>query len=243
MAYFFLSFDVSFSSVRGKSFSWRFICCSSSSSLFFSFRYSSRVRCVAPTSDKLRCTPNKPSAEVSSLGSKPCAYRTLSSSTTLPIVLSHPSTLLFSHWYSESSQCDNKPAIFSICSRHNVRLASNRSCSRCVLFFSSASSISNSAVSCSILLFTTACCAAFSFSFISSNLICSAILCISLTKGCHCFSSFCAASALCCSACNVCKRSSDSYRHAAKASVLWFLFFVRSSSSRLRSTCILSCSW
>ena len=159
------------------------------------------------------------------------------------MVFSHPSTFSFSHWYNEPSRCDNKLAIFSICSRHNVRLASNRSCSRCVLFFSSASSISNSAVSCSILLFTTACCAVFSFSFISSNLICSAIICISLAKGCHCFSSFCAASALCCSACNVCKRSSDSYRHAAKASVLWFLFFVRSSSSRLRSTCILSCSW
>ena len=73
VAYFFLSFDVSFSSVRGKSFSWRFICCSSSSSLFFSFRYSSGVRCVAPTSDKLRRTPNKPSAKVSTCGSKPCA--------------------------------------------------------------------------------------------------------------------------------------------------------------------------
>ena len=73
VAYFFPSFAVSSSSVRGKSFSLRFICCSCSSSFFFSFRYSSGVRSVASTSDKLRRTPNKPSAEVSSLGSKPCA--------------------------------------------------------------------------------------------------------------------------------------------------------------------------
>ena len=73
VAYFFPSFAVSSSSVRGNSFNLLFISFTCSSSLFFSFRYSSGVRCVASTSDKLRRTPNKPSAEVSTCGSKPCA--------------------------------------------------------------------------------------------------------------------------------------------------------------------------
>ena len=187
--------------------------------------------------------PNRLSDAAPSWGSSPPAYRIRSSSTTLPIVSSHPSAFSVSHWYNEPSRWDSSSSILSICSLCWTRLASSRSCSRWLACFSSVSFISYSAVIWAIWLLTAVCLAAFSFSATSNCRSCSSTCFVFSALGCHCRSSFTALSALFCSASSICKRSSDSWRQLPDASITAFLFFVRSSSRRFRSFCWASCFW